>query len=226
MQIFLATNTRIILDFNLRISGKIFLITVISEINNLKMNYKIKLIGILLFLYSCKEKSKPDFSAIDQELSELTSLGLRRDYLEKIYENDMKFRQGQAAEIMVKYGKNSAEYGSFLEKWNALDLENLYRVERYFLKFGYPSKDEFGEKAALTPWIVIHHSGSYEGKERNFGTIYQAFLIGDIDAAAMTLFLGRMHEEKYHERLSMENPYTAEEEINALIAKLHLEVKK
>jgi molybdopterin synthase catalytic subunit len=73
---------------------------------------------------------------------------------------------------------------------------------------------------------VIHHAQDYETRERNFEKVYEAYLKGDIDDGAISFYLGRMYEMKNGERLRMESPYRAEDEINQLIKELNLEKKK
>jgi hypothetical protein len=56
--------------------------------------------------------------------------------------------------------------------------------------------------------------------------VYEAYLNGDIDDGAISFYLGRMYQKRYGERLKMESPYKAEDEINQLIKYLDLEEKK
>ncbi len=178
---------------------------------------------ILFVIVACSPESKLDYTAIDDELETLTSFESKANYLEKLQEEDQRLRQGISSEVIHKYGSNSKEHHEFMKESNAVDRENLHKIERYIAQYGYPKKNEFGERAALTPFLIIHHSPSYEDKKRNFKIIYQAFLEGEIDNAAITLYLGRMYEIKKGERLRMENPYTAEEEIERFIKELNLE---
>ena len=51
-------------------------------------------------------------------------------------------------------------------------------------------------------------------------------MLGIIDYGAISLYLGRMYEMKYGERLEMESPYKGEDEINQLVKALDLEKMK
>ena len=66
-----------------------------------------------------------------------------------------------------------------------------------------------------------------KGTLGNVNGITSGYLDGNIDDGAMSFYLGRMYEMKNNRtRLQMENPYTAEEQINKLIKELGLEERK
>jgi hypothetical protein len=177
----------------------------------------------MLVLTSCIKEHKPDSAKIDLELSELSSSETHMNFLLQLADQDQFLRQGQSQEIVIRYGSNSKEFKSFINQMDSLDHENLARAEGYLKKFGYPKLKIFGEIATNSIWLVIHHASGYESRARNFKMLYEAYLEGDITKDAMVLFLGRMYEIKFGERMQMQNPYTAEEEIATFISKLNLE---
>ena len=199
---------------------------------------------LLLIFYACEtgndsqqEKMKPGLELGDISLSEadkkkllteikqLKGLEEQRKYLEKIAEDDQKFRGSEDAEVMLKYGRESQEYADYITKQIKQDNINLFKVEQYLNIHGHPSK-EHGASAVSAPWIVIHHAPTYEARERNFETIYTAYLDGYLDDGDLSFYLGRMYQMKKGKRLKMESPYKMEDEINQLIEELDLNDKK
>lgn len=180
---------------------------------------------IILILFGCKSKEEVELSKVEIEILGLQSIQNKRDYLETIFKDDQKLRTGKGSEIMLKYGEDSKEYREHGELLMKQDEENLDKIEKYLKSYGHPKQSEVGEIAAITPWAVIHHANGYESRERNFETLYKAYLNGDIDENAFSMFLGRMYEMKNGEPFSMERPYKSEDEINQLIEKLDLTKK-
>jgi len=181
---------------------------------------------ILVALLGCQETPKNDYADIDKEIEGLKTVGAKKQFLEKIMEDDQKVRDGSGAEIMLEYGKDSKEYRNYMEAQWQQDEINLVKIEKYLNKYGHPKRNELGETAAATPWAVIHHAEGYEDRERNFEYVYGAYLNGDIDDGMMSFYLGRMYQIKKGQRLKMESPYRPEDEINQLIRELNLQEKK
>lgn len=90
------------------------------------------------------------------------------------------------------------------------------------LRYGHPEKSEVGEIAAVTPWVVIHHSKTYQDRERNFKYLFEAYNKGDKGEEAFIMYLGRMYEIRNHERFIMDAPFTNKSEIDQLIKELEL----
>ena len=178
---------------------------------------------LICFLTACKESSVSQIELIEKELTALTSNDLKRAWLEELNIDDQKMRQGQSSELMAKHGNDSKEYYNYIQAMNDLDALNLLKIESCIQKYGHPKKSELGKTAAGVFWMVVHHSNSYEDRERNFGILYQAFLDGEIDDGAMSFYLGRMFLMKMGFRHEMKNPYKGIDEINQLIEKLGLE---
>jgi hypothetical protein len=180
------------------------------------------IIFVALVLISCGSKEEVKPSEVEIEILSLQSIKAKRDYLENIFKDDQKFRSEKTSEILLKYGYESKEYKTHQELFTKQDEENLNKIETYLYSYGNPKKNEVGEIAAITPWAVIHHSSGYEARERNFHFLHEAFLNGDIDEGAFSMFLGRMYKIKNGERYKMQRPYTVKDEIEKLIEKLDL----
>lgn len=187
-------------------------------------------IAILIFL-GCGNNSNDnlelrrpivDVTVFEKEFENINSIEEQKDYLEQLLRDDQEVRQGQDAEIMLEFGYNSKEHTEYLNKQLQRDAENLAKAELYIEKFGYPNIEELGEVASRAPWLVVHHSMSYETRVKYFPIFYQAYKDGNIGEDLFALYLGRMHRMKYGESLKMENPYRSEDEIKQLIKKLGL----
>ena len=180
----------------------------------------------LLTIIGCSEKFTHEYAEIYKEIEDLDSKEDKKSYLELIFEQDQNVRGSEGSEIMLKSGRDSKEYREYIQTQLDQDALNLVNIESYLSYYGHPKKSELGDIAAIAPWTVIHHAQGYKVRERNFEILYKAYLQGDIDDGAISLFLGRMYELKNRKRFRMENPYKSEDEINQLIEELGLEEEK
>jgi hypothetical protein len=146
--------------------------------------------------------------------------------LEKILIDDQAVRDEDLSyEILVKYGKNSVQYLEYVQKQIKQDSINLTLVESFLRTYGYPTAKELGSKAAITPWIVIHHAPTYEDRERNFRFIWDGYKNGDLDDGKMYFYLSRMYEIKNKTRFVMKRPYKSGEEVLELVSVLGLTIE-
>ena len=183
------------------------------------------LIASISVLFCCNNQKVNIANKYIEEIASLNSNELKKKYLEKVLIDDQKVRGPKGQDLMLQYGKDSKEHMDYIRKQWSQDSINLLKVENYFELYGYPDK-ALGDKATTAPWMVIHHSQEYGAREANFETIYRAYIDGDIDSGAISFFLGRMYRMKYGSRLEMQNPFTAEDEIEKLITGLELENTK
>jgi len=178
--------------------------------------------GILLFLgLGCKDVSDQTPANFMYEIDALADEVSKKEYLELIFKKVQDVRQGDS-EIVAKYGIDSEEYQAHIETMSIQDVENLAKIEYYLKKYGHPHKKEVGELAVVTPWAVIHHSGMYEDRERNFQMLHKAYLQKDLDEGKFSMFLDRMYRFKYGERLDMGSTYKEKDRIERLIKELKL----
>ena len=184
----------------------------------------------IISLFGCNgQEHQNDGKAneIQNEILQLETANSKKIYLENILKDDQALRNGEkSAELILKYGKDSKEHMEYVKAQWKQDEINLRKIEAYLKKYGYPKKNELGKDAAIAPWIVIHHSTDTEIRNRNFKILYQAYLTGDIDDNAMSMYLGRTYEFTFKERFRMESPYKSEDEINLLIEILNLDEEK
>jgi hypothetical protein len=186
---------------------------------------KLILMIALVLIISCK--SSKEASNSENSIGNLKTIENKRSFLEQILKDDQMVRDSEKSyNLMVKYGKDSKEYLEYFEAQWKQDAINLQKIEDYLKAFGYPKKAELGEDAAITPWLVIHHTGDIDKRNRNFEYLYKAYLTGDIDDSQITMYLGRTHRISFSEEFEIEGEYQLEKEINQLIQKLGLKDKK
>ncbi|HFA50805.1 MAG TPA: hypothetical protein ENJ95_17495 [Bacteroidetes bacterium] len=194
------------------------------------MKYTLPIFALIFLLFGCaaEEKKQPPVSdgelllRIDKEIAQLNTDHKLKLYWENINRLDQLYRKKESA-IVQQYGHGSKEYKDIWEQINKTDEINLLKTEKLLAKYGHPKKDSLGRKAAYTPFIVIHHSNSYEAKERNFPYLYRAYKNGDLDDDGFSFYLNRMYSMKFGERMTVGGVYREEERIAELIEKLGLE---
>jgi len=191
------------------------------------MKINLLLIGILLiFTTSCKTTLPSSQTIIDKEIAALETLEDKKDYLEKIFDEDQGTRGPEGSDIMLQYGKDSKEFMDYVKAQWKQDELNLHKIEKYLEKYPYPDEDQFGWKAASAPWTVIHHQTDLDKRNRNFDTLYQAYKDGHLDDGALSFYLGRTYQFTFGKRLEMESPFQSKDEIALLIKELKLQKQK
>lgn len=180
---------------------------------------------IIFQLLGCKDKEREVMTyEIEDVIEHLTSIEKKRLFLEKVYEDDQNVRSSETLQdIITNHGNNSPEHIAYTKKQNKQDHINLEKIERYLNKFGHPDKASFSENAVLVPWIVIHHSTTYEVRERNFKYLYKAYKKGDLSVNRLSFFLDRMYRIKFGERLDMGSSYKEVDKITLIINTLNIE---
>lgn len=184
-------------------------------------NFRYFLLASFLIL-ACKSEVQKKVSLIETELNGLKSIEEKKNYLEKIFEDDQAVRETDDSAILLKFGPESKEYKEIQKKQWDQDFINLLKIEAFLSKFGHPKRNEVGEIAAITPWTVIHHAQGIEIREKYFKILYQAYLDGHIDDSAMSMYLGRWYQMIHKTRFTMKSPFKPEDEINELIKVLKI----
>ena len=181
------------------------------------------LITVLFNWMACSEGLKTSENPTPTEMvKNLSSIEMKKAFLEEIWHIDQQVRKNES-QVLQKHGYDSEAYKQAKSEMVATDKNNLSKIEAYFKEHGHPDIDEVGELAAQTPFIVIHHCAGLDCKTRNFPYIYNAWKNEDIENDEFIFYLGRFYDTKFGERLKMKNPYTEEQQIQALIKGLELE---
>lgn len=183
-------------------------------------------IAFLAFL-GCKNANEQPLLDYDEEIENLTTDALKKEYLEAIFKADQDVRDSEEEyRITSLYGRDSQEYKNFVQQISQTDLINLYKVETYLEYFGHPSKSKLGEIAALAPWVVVHHQSEYKPRITNFNHLYNGYKNGDIEEGPFSRYLARMYQHKNGEGLDMGGPYKEKDKIARLIEELDLKIEE
>ncbi len=184
-------------------------------------NIFIWVFACILLLNSCGSVSLQPIEIVN-EVKRLKTNKDKQKYLEKIFEDDQKFRQGQSSNLWARYGTDSPQFVEYREALNYRDSINLVKVETYFEYFGHPLKVDVGDLASQVPYLVIHHSNSYEDRERNFPILFDAYNSGILEEEDFAFYLNRMHEMKFGDLLIPKGHYKEKDKIDEIIDKLDL----
>lgn len=175
--------------------------------------HKMKHIVFFLFLFgtiACKQA--PKGPSLQYIIDDLTTDIVKQEFLEVIYKDDQRVRTNGHKEREV----------------NTIDASNLEKIEAYLEKWGHPSKEIHGRKAADAPWLVIHHQPTLPTPEKciirrkHFPIIYQAYLDGHIEDGAISFYLNRIYQSEKGQRFEIESPYMPQEELDQLMSALNL----
>lgn len=114
--------------------------------------------------------------------------------LEVIYKDDQDLRQG-ATNSAIESGKKSR-----WEEIHRLDSINVLKIERIFLKYGYPGKSKVGGSLASTAFLVIQHADlAYQ--EKYLPLIAEAANKGELDKGSLALLIDRIRMRKGQKQL-------------------------
>lgn len=181
---------------------------------------------LLLALWGCSGPSSSETelsAAIDQEVQALTTVEDHKQYLEQIEADDQGIRQGnRGAMLKLQYGEDSEEYREYVQSFMAQDARNLLKIQAYLDQHGYPQWTEVGYQAASTPWLVVHHSSDPALRNSFFELFYRAYRNGNIDDNQFTMYLNRTYALLHGDLLTLESPYTTQEQIDTLVKLLDL----
>ena len=186
------------------------------------MEKQIKLLIILFMMTaSCNQEVVDEFKLTGAEIKEiddLTTQYQKQSYLESIFKSDQTIRE-ICAGLIVANGLDSIEHKNCIRENNEIDAINLLKIEYFLEKYGYPSKSVYGEIAAYTPFLIIHHSDSKEARFRNFNYLNNAYHNQDIKESSFLLYLNRFYRMTYGKPF---NKNTEVDEVSALIDILEL----
>lgn len=153
-----------------------------------------------------------------KEIDDLTTQYQKQSYLESIFKSDQTLRE-LCTKLILTNGFDSIEHKNCIRENNKIDAINLLKIEYFLEKYGYPSKSVYGEIAAFTPFLIIHHSDSKEARFRNFKYLNNAYHNQDIKESSFLLYLNRFYRMTYGEPF---NKNKEVDEVSALIDILEL----
>jgi hypothetical protein len=177
------------------------------------MKLTLILLSLSFFLCNCTEDIQQAQLISSEEVKALTSMEAKCAFLEEIRETDQAVRGEEARQY------DDQAYRKIMREQDSI---NLQKMEVYLERFGYPTKEEFGENAAVTPWLVIQHQPDIEVRNRYFEAIYEAHQRGDVDDIMMYLYLDRNYHISNFEQLEMADSLPVKTKIRLLLDALEL----
>lgn len=169
---------------------------------------------------SCETQS-PTVDQIAEELEQIATIDLQKEYLQDILSTDQEVRSA-ISEMIENHGYDSEEHKKSEKAMSEVDEINLVKIEMYLDRFGYPTLKDHGSKACTAPYMVLHHQPDLDSRKRNFKYLYSAYESSDIDDHTLTFFLNRMYAMTYGERIEWDGPYLPEQELDTLFKSLNL----
>lgn len=120
-------------------------------------------------------------------------LVLREDLLQ-MGRDDQKYRT-QIHEYSKAGKYNSPEVTELWKKQSEIDAKNLKRSEEIIAKYGYPSKQLVGKKAAKSIFLVIQHA-DLKYQEKYIALFKEAVKKGDLKMSTLALMIDRIEVSK------------------------------
>ena len=154
---------------------------------------KISLTIVITLIFSGFIKCQ-DLTVNNLELDSLDTLKSNSDhkkFLEGVFLSDQLVREKEI-QMSINCGYKSIEHKEAIQEMLKMDSINLLQIKQYLIKFEYPHKENVGEIASITPWLIIHHCGYPEVQLEYFSTIYTAWKMDCIDDDRFELFLSRL----------------------------------
>ena len=187
------------------------------------MKTTLSILSILLFLFACSQPAtdQKNHDYLDEEIAQLDTDEKLQAYWEAIGKLDQAVRSEETFELQ-KYGHDSKEHKAAWQKIMETDELNLTKAEKLFAKFGFPKNEVLGPKAATAAFLVIHHTPTYEAKERNFHYLYGAYQNGHLKEGPFSFYLNRMYETKMGKRYEVGAVFNEEDRIKGIIGELGL----
>ncbi len=181
------------------------------------------ILPIILILSSCSNNAPDEksLSFIDEEIAQLDTDEKLKAYWQDILDLDQKYRN-EGILIAQQHGLKSVEYKENQQKVIESDRLNLAKTEKLLAKFGHPTRAGLGRKATEVPWLVVHHSATYEDRERNFRYLFDAYKAGDLRESAFSFYLNRMYEMKMGKRYEVGDVFKEADRVNGIIEELGL----
>jgi len=133
-----------------------------------------------LFFSSCFTQNERSVISLQEEVLALNNIDKKRSYLEAVLHSIQEIEYEREA-MQIGELPEEEEIMAYQKKRDKLQRENMIIMEAYFENFGYPSRPELGQYAALAPFAVVYYSDNKDDiKEEHFKYFYGAYKFNDI----------------------------------------------
>ena len=179
---------------------------------------------LLIFCCGCAEKPDPAAPDLAAEIAALDTPRKLSDYYEAIYDADQNTRNAATAALQT-HGNDSPEHRVAEQKVFETDQLNRKKIRLLYERYGHPTVDGVGDKAASAPWLVIHHIGDPGERLANWSIIKAGHEVGAIDDNGLSMYLNRTYAGLNNgERLRMQGRFKPRDQIDSLLQLLELEL--
>ncbi|MGK0363288.1 MAG: hypothetical protein ACI85O_000332 [Saprospiraceae bacterium] len=179
---------------------------------------------IITLTISCQENTinVPNY---DNEIETLNTPAKLANYYTQIATSDQIVRGEAITGVLQKNGPKSDEYAELMRLQQETDKSNLARIEKLYVKYGYPKTSEIGELAASAPWAVVQHARDLQDRLRAFPMMSEGYKNGEIDDTAFSMYLNRTYSMQNNgQRLRMQGTFKTKTQIDSLLTLLNLEL--
>lgn len=164
---------------------------------------------------------------------EAASIASVRTELEAMLESDQSLRR-KAVELEKAHGRDSTEVKDAWTKQNAVDAQNIRRLEEIIAQHGWPGSKQFGRKAATAAFLVLQHSDITHQK-KYLPLARQAVSKGEMQGSSLALLEDRIRlregqKQVYGSQVTRNSadeweplPLEDEEKVDALRASIGLQ---
>lgn len=152
-------------------------------------------------------------------INKLATPQSKSTYLKDLWTADQNLRQGQGAEIELKYGQGSPQHNAYRKESIKNNGLIFMKIKYYLETHGYPKdKAKYHELALNAFPTIIGHNGNYDEQHELIQHLYKSYKEGYCDLGEIVWIMGEMHERKYDgKRYEMKsNKFTGLDEFNEL----------
>jgi len=130
----------------------------------------------------------------------------------------------QERTALKQYGYKSKAHNLALRKRDKAVKESQIKIEEFFRLYGFPTKAEHGPDFVEIPRAILVDFGrDYNTCKRNLKYFYDGWQKGDVDNWMMVRYLQVMYLHQFGDILRLENPYTDEMQLEALMKALEID---
>ena len=185
---------------------------------------KLTILLLIITSIGCQENT-PQPPNLDKEIATLNSPEKLAAYYTEIRTTDQQVRGEYTTAVLQKHGANSVQYREHIRLQKEQDSLNLIKIEKLFVKYGYPKTNEVGELAASAPWTVVHHASKLQDRLDNYKMMRAGYRVGEIDDTAFAMYLNRTYEHLNNgQRLRMQGTFKTKTQIDSLLTLLNLDL--
>ena len=209
------------------------------------------LVSVVFLLSQCKETASVTPEQIEEEVASLESLEKKQVYLERILDR-LKSLHLDQDRLLRERGYERVFHESLLEGLWALKNDHdkiielsqsdedvksfsrykaeaiaidLSRISKYFDQYGYPSRPQLGQYAALAPFALIYYSGDHAKTivENHFMFFYDGYKYGDVPPDMFMSYLAAYYPVVKQEDLRPNEVNSTLENINSYLGLLGIQ---